>query len=230
MYCNLYVPILQTEGGVAWFFREVRGHKFASSALMAPMTRKFVESIEAFAEREGVEVVQFRRHQRKDDVAKEYLAKFSGEEGVLFIGKAQEKASVVRTERRRNPKTGASYAWLVKSTSMVNHYYFYCVDRDFGPFFIKFCSYFPYNGKLCLNGHEYVKRQLARRGIDFEALDNGIAECSKPELMQQIASELDAEKIDAFARKWFRRLPHPFPAKDRAAGLKYDISILQSEF
>src|SRR5215468_9686171 len=25
-------------------------------------------------------------------------------------------------------------------------------DEDFGPFFIKFCSYFPYNAKLCLNG------------------------------------------------------------------------------
>jgi hypothetical protein len=32
----------------------------------------------------------------------------------------------------------------VKSTGMVNHYYFYAVDDDFGPFFIKFCSYFPY--------------------------------------------------------------------------------------
>ena len=46
---------------------------------------------------------------------------------------------------------------------MVNHYYFYCVDEDFGPFFLKFCSYFPYNAKLCINGHEYLKRQLAKR-------------------------------------------------------------------
>ena len=40
----------------------------------------------------------------------------------------------------------------------VNHYYFYCVDEDFGPFFLKFCSYFPYNAKLCINGNEYLKR------------------------------------------------------------------------
>ena len=25
-----------------------------------------------------------------------------------------------------------------------NHYYFYCVDEDFGPLFLKLCSYFPY--------------------------------------------------------------------------------------
>ena len=26
---------------------------------------------------------------------------------------------------------------------------------------MKFSTYFPYNAKLCLNGHEYAKRQLA---------------------------------------------------------------------
>ena len=63
---------------------------------------------------------------------------------------------------------------------MVNHFYFYGLDEDFGPFFIKFCTYFPYNAKLCINGHEYVKRQLAKEGIAFEALDNGILSCADP--------------------------------------------------
>jgi len=31
-------------------------------------------------------------------------------------------------------------------------------------------------------------------------------------------------------RKWLRRLPHPFPACDRAAGYRYQLSILQAEF
>ena len=58
-------------------------------------------------------------------------------------------------------------------TAMVNHYYCYGLDADFGPFFLKFSSYFPYNAKLCINGHEYAKRQLAKEKIAFEALDNG---------------------------------------------------------
>ncbi len=45
---------------------------------------------------------------------------------------------------------------------MVNHFYFYCVDKDFGPFFLKFGTYFLYNARLCINGHEYVKRQLRK--------------------------------------------------------------------
>ena len=230
MYLNGVIPILQSEGGINWFFRDIRGHVFASSALMAPMTRAFVEALERFASSEGLEVVTFQKKQRKDTVAAEHRARFRGEEGLLFVGKAQEKASVFRTQSRRNPQTGASYAWLYRSTAMVNQYYFYAIDRDFGPFFLKFCSYFPYNAKLCINGHEYVKRQLERRGIRYEALDNGVLSCEDPATLQRICDELSAEKIDALFRKWLRRLPHPFTQKDRAAGIRYDLSILQAEF
>ncbi len=158
LYLNVYVPRLQYPGGVAHFFRQHRGAPFASSALMAVVTTAFVTALERFARTQGVPLLTFGKGQRKDEVAAAHLAQFQGEEGVLFIGKAQEKASVCRTAKRRNPQTGRPYPWLVPSTALVNHYYVYAVDRDFGPFFLKFCSYFPYNAKLCLNGHEYLKR------------------------------------------------------------------------
>src|SRR5436853_843875 len=127
---------------------------------MSPMTQEFVAKLERFVEEQQIPLVQFRKGQRKDDVMKQYLRKFEKEEGVLFVGKAQEKTPVFRTERRKSPKTGQPYPWIVRSTAMVNHYYIYARDRDFGPFFFKVCSYFPFNAKLCLNGHEYAKCQL----------------------------------------------------------------------
>ena len=42
MYLNVYVPRLQTERGVVWFFREHRGQPLPSAALMSPMSRSFV--------------------------------------------------------------------------------------------------------------------------------------------------------------------------------------------
>jgi hypothetical protein len=230
MYLNVYVGPLQREGGVASFFRFHRGYQFASSGLMDPISKAFIAAMETFARRESIAVVHFRKGQRKDDVAAEYRKKFSEDEGVLFIGKAQEKTPVFRTERRRNDKTGVTYPWLVRSTAMVNHFYVYCVDRDFGPFFLKFSTYFPYNAKLCLNGHEYAKRQLAHKGIGFEALDNGVLRCDEPRRLQAICDGLSADKIDALLRKWLRKLPHPFTAADRRAGYRYQMSILQAEF
>jgi hypothetical protein len=230
MYLNVYVPGLQSEGSVAWFFRTHRGQLFASSALMAPMSRAFVAAIEAFVAEHAVPLIPFAKGQRKDEVMAEHLARFTGDEGILFVGKAQEKTKVFRTERRRNPQTGQPYPWLVRSTAMVNHYYFYGVDRDFGPFFLKFCAYFPYTAKLCLNGHEYVKRQLAQRGIGYEALDNGILACAEPRQLQALCDGLSAARIEALLRKWLARLPHPFTARDRRAGYRYHLSILQAEF
>ncbi|MDA8186202.1 MAG: hypothetical protein M0035_17555 [Actinomycetota bacterium] len=230
MYLNCYVPKLQYETGVVWFFTGHRGYPFASSALMEPMTRGFVKAIERFVKDGGVDLVTFGKGQRKDDVAHEYLARFEGEEGVLFVGKAQEKTTAYRTEKRRNPVTGKPYPWIVRTTIFVNHYYFYCVDRDFGPFFIKFCSYFPYNGKLCINGNEWAKRQCDRAGIGYEPLDNGFSSCEDPERLKAICARLGPQKVDALFRKWLRILPHPFSAKDRRAGYRYDISVLQSEF
>ena len=66
------------------------------------------------------------------------------------------------------------------ATGVVNQFYVYAVDDDFGPFFVKFCSYFPCNAKLRLNGHEWAKRQAAEAGIVFTALDNGFATCADP--------------------------------------------------
>ena len=38
----------------------------------------------------------------------------------------------------------------------------YGVDRDFGPFVLKFGTYAPYTAKLCLNGHEYMRGKFAK--------------------------------------------------------------------
>jgi hypothetical protein len=230
MYLNVYVPGLQYELGIVRFFREHRGQPLPSAALMSPMTRTFVAALEDFVARHEIPLVQFEKGQRKDTVMAEHLRRFGREEGVVFVGKAQENTPVFRTERRRSPKTGRAYPWIVRRSAMVNNYYIYAVDRDFGPFFLKFCSYFPFNAKLCLNGHEYAKRQLAQEGIAFEALDNGVLKCADPKRLQTICNGLSAAKIDALLRKWLRLLPHPFTGADRKAGYRYDISILQAEF
>jgi hypothetical protein len=230
LYLNVYVPQLQREVGVVGFFRGHRGATFTSSALMDPISKAFIAGLERYARTQGVPLLTFTKGQRKDDVAKEYLARYTQPEGVLFIGKAQEKTTTYRTEKRHHPQTGRPYPWLVRATALVNQYYIYAVDEDFGPFFVKFSSYFPYTAKACLNGHEYVKRQLTKEGIAFEALDNGIAWCADPVRLQAIADGLDAARIDAVLRKWLARLPHPFTPADRAAGYRYAVSILQAEF
>src|SRR5258707_11009435 len=229
---NVYVPQLQYAAGLVGYVHRQLGLPIASTAPLAKITDRFTAAVRRFAADERIPWVDFAKGQRKDDVMHEHLAEFEAAgrtEGVLFIGRAQEKTPLFRTEKRRH-SDGKSYPWIVKTTGLVNHFYVYCVDSGFGPFFLKFCSYFPYNAKLCINGNHWAQRQAAEAGIGFEALDNGFAAVSDPAALQRICGQLGPEQIDALLRKWLARLPHPFTAADRDAGYRYDISILQAEF
>src|SRR5262249_38301477 len=54
--------------------------------------------------------------------------------------------------------------------------------------------------------------------------------CADPKRLQEISDSLTPTKIRALWQKWAKRLPHPFPAKDRAAGFRYQLFIQQAEF
>src|SRR4051794_5890461 len=232
MYLNVYVPGLQYEAGLVAYVHQQLGLPIASTAPLGKISDGFSAAMRRFARDRGVPWVDFVKGQRKDEVMHAHLAGFEAarrSEGVLFIGRAQEKTGLFRTERRRNAQ-GAAYPWIVRSTGVVNHFYVYVVDADFGPFFLKFCSYFPYNARLCVNGHEWAKRQAAKAGIEFTALDNGFAAVDDPAAVQAICDQLGAEQIHALLDKWLAILPAAFTDADRAAGYRYECSILQAEF
>ncbi|HEX6761070.1 MAG TPA: hypothetical protein VF086_22055 [Propionibacteriaceae bacterium] len=232
MYLNVYVPSLQYAAGIVGYIHQRLGLPIASTAALATISERFVGGIHRFARSQQIPWVDFVKGQRKDEVMAEQLARFEAagnRDGVVFIGRAQEKTPLFRTEKRR-AADGHTYPWIVKSTGVVNHFYFYCLDTDFGPFFVKFCSYFPYNAKLCLNGHHWAQRQARKAGMGFTAMDNAFAAVEDPAALQAICDRLGPEQIEGLLRRWLKILPHPFAPTDRAAGYRYDLSILQAEF
>ncbi|MGH3800651.1 MAG: hypothetical protein ACRDTD_11040 [Pseudonocardiaceae bacterium] len=229
MYLNVYVPQLQYPAGLVGFVHRQWGLPIASTAPLASISDGFSTAMRRFAREQGVPWVDFVKGQRKDDVMHQHLARFTAQEGVLFIGRAQEKTVLFRTEKRRDTE-GNSYPWIVKTTGVVNHFYVYGVDADFGPFFLKFCSYFPYNARLCINGHEWAKRQAAKEEIAVTELDNGFATVDDPLALQALCDRLGPAQIQGLLGKWLAILPGAFTEADHDAGYRYEISILQAEF
>jgi hypothetical protein len=232
VYCNLYVPKLQRDLGVVGFIREHLGKPVASTAVLAERTGAFYAEVRAFAVASGVPVVDFRPGQRKDDVMREHLARFLAEgrtEGVVLIGRAQEKVRVWATTRRRDAE-GKPCPWIVRESRVVTQWYFYCHDACAGPFSLKYCGYFPYNAKLCCNGNEYAKCMAARAGTGFTPLDNGLAAVDDVAAVQAICDGFDEKAIWDLAAKWTGLLPCPYTADDAAAGYRYEASVIQAEF
>jgi hypothetical protein len=226
-YLNGYVPKLQHSGGLIYFMESHRGQLIGSPAVLGEITRGFVAEMEQFAATNDVPLIRFEKEQRKDDVAAWYRSRFTRDEGVVFIGVAQER---VYGFKGRKEQQGKVVRFRFSRQSVyVKVYYIYLQDRDFGPGFIKIATYAPYPVKVCLNGHEWVKQQLRQEGIDFTALDNGFRSCENPERLQALCHELCNEEVQAFFDKWVERLPWPLAREDRQAGYTHRLSIWQME-
>ena len=227
VYMNGYVKNLQMAGGLINFIREQMGFPIPSPMLLAPVSEAYRTAVEKFAEEQGLVIVNFAHGEEKDETARTHLAKFEKHSGVVLIGKAQEKTSGY-TARRKDQGTKVWFDYSRRDV-FVTHYYFYILDAEFGMFFIKVCTYFPFDVKVCFNGHEWAKQQLRQKDIGFEALSNGFLSCEDPACLQKICYQLDAQKIQALFDHWVEQIPWPLKVEQRAAGYQHQLSIWQME-
>src|SRR4030042_5485102 len=85
VYLNGYVKHLQLPGGLITFIREQMGFPIPSPMVLPPFTQAFRKAVEQYAHEQGLEIVDFAKakDQDKDDLARVYLAKFAGKQGVV---------------------------------------------------------------------------------------------------------------------------------------------------
>jgi hypothetical protein len=224
-----YIPKLQSEGQVVRFLLD-RGFPIPSPAALGKNGDRYVRAIDRFACKHRIPMVHFKKGESKELVARRYMqrAEREGRFGVVMIGVAQEKSSAWRGFRRGGSDSHPHFSYRRMSV-FPNHYYFYIRDREWGPAFIKTVAYAPYGVWIYLNGHEWAKRQAAKRGIGFQALDNGFRSVEDADAVQGICQTLYYRDIERFWEYWEARLPSPLTADDRERGYRYRLSVRQLE-
>jgi hypothetical protein len=230
IYLNGYVPNLQVGGQVVSFMTAHLGNPIPSPAIMEKIGTGFRTAVDRFAADNHIPVVRFGKDDRKIEVMRPYLARQArtGRSGVAAIGTAQEFQNVFASAKRTG-HNGIPWFSFTKADRRVTCFYFYVWDADFGPAFIKICTYFPYPIKVWLNGHEWAKCQATRAGIEFSELSNGFATCADPAALQAICDRLGPGTIGVFFERWMSRLPLPLTEHDRAAGYWWELSMRQVE-
>ena len=149
---------------------------------------------------------------------------------MVAIVAAQEVQKVFMGYQRGKDTHGKAVNFgFDKADRAVTVYYFYVLAADFGPGFIKLCSYFPYPAKVWLNGHEWAKRQAAKAGLAVAELANGFAACDQPASLQRICDGLGPAQIQGFFDRWITQIPTPVTDTDRAAGYWWELSMRQVE-
>src|SRR6202048_31742 len=151
IYLNAYVPNLQVGGQVVTFLTRHLGNPIPSPAIFDKIGTTFRKSVARFAEDNHIPVVRFAKTDRKIEIMQPYLKAqaATGRSGLAAIGVAQEFAPVF-TGTQRPTSNGIPWFSFTKKDRRVSCYYFYLWDLDFGPAFIKICSYFPYPAQIWL--------------------------------------------------------------------------------
>ena len=131
---------------------------------------KFREAVKAQAQSgSGFRFISFSTKSEKTILPTNSASQRGVRDRIVFIGVAQEKAKAFS-----GTKVNGQFRFNRDKTIYVNHYIISTLTTTIsGPLFIKVCSYAPWGIKLCINGHEWAKRQLEKRKIGYDALDNG---------------------------------------------------------
>src|SRR6478736_3489482 len=158
----------------------------------------FRRSVASFADANHIPVVRLKSTDRNIDVMRRYLdsAARQGRSQVAAIGVAQEPQRVFISRQRDTDPSKPPQFSFDKKDRRVTVYYFYLYDADFGPAFIKVCTYCPWPIKVWVNGHEWAKQQAARTGIGFTELSNGFAATDDSAALQAICDRLGPGTIN----------------------------------
>ena len=185
MYLNVWQPRLQRGAGAAAFFTAPRACLRLHGA-DGPDDQGVRRGHPSLHRLPRLELVHFGK-ERRDHVTQRSWQTSPARGGAVRgpgPGEGHRVADPAPLPRRRQLIRVAG-----GSRALVNYFYFYCVDADFGPFFSSLHVLSLYR-QAVHQRHEWAKRQAARAGISFEALDNGFASSRTPAALQAICDRL----------------------------------------
>ena len=156
-----------------------------------------------------------RQIARADGITRGLIALFSATEPCLSY-------SV-----RGDPKT--KHLHLVLETRKCTHLYHYFQHADFGQVSVRVQTWLPFTVDVCLNGREWLARQMERAGLTYEQRDNCFVRVSDPARAQTLLDE-------QLRTDWVRALQpllaqaHPLHAElGRPLGQTYYWTASQTE-
>lgn len=221
---NAIVQVLQYPASVVGFLKDKRQATALTPAYFRSISTEYHQSVQALAAERQIDIVEPPKDVRREDWVEPYFRRLHGQPGIGVILKSRENARVAVSF----PKQGNHIELLSR---FVWQYYFYLQDRDFGRMFIRVCPYFPFNCRMCINGHEWLACRLHEEGIRFQQCGNAFRNCADPERLQALADSLAPQHILACAHRWLAQLVPFFTDHERRhQGYGYRLFVSQVEY
>jgi hypothetical protein len=158
-------------------------------------SERLVKHAESFAQKHGRIYEYHAGNIDKDGWAKEQLDKLPVTEGLIGILCVMEACRTFKLASGKDRPCFVS-GWVPQRVL-----YYYFIDRDLGFIHVRLQTWAPFTVQVYANGHDFVARQLKKKGISFEQIDNAFVQLGDPAAAQRSA--------DRFAKlPWPKILEH----------------------
>lgn len=142
---------------------------------------RLVEHAHSFAKQAGRPYEHISGKVDKDVWAKKLLQQSPIAEGLVGI------LCVMEACRTFKIASGKDRPRFVSRNVPQRVLYYYFIDRELGFMHVRLQTWAPFTCQIYVNGHNHVARQLKKKGIAFEQVDNAFVELSDPAATQRIA-------------------------------------------
>ncbi len=162
----------------------------------------------------------------KEDLARALLGEHRVKEGLICVLTALEPCMTFEYHRSRDTHERG----LRLRAGKCLHLYKYFLHPRFGFMNARLQTWFPFNIQICLNGREWLARQLTQAGSRFKRLDNCFTRLADPQLAQRLMEEqLTTRWPQALTEiaRWLNPLHNEIFA---SSPMDYYWSVYQSEW
>lgn len=138
----------------------------------------------------------------KEEKAREIMEREQLTEGLICVLSCLEPCHSFGI--RRDPQSQRLY--LIKSERKCLHLYFYFADREFGLMHVRLQTWLPLTIQVCLNGREYLAKQMEQAGISFEQQGNCFTRIADIPKAQRLSDQLITKNWTSFLHALARKV------------------------
>jgi hypothetical protein len=172
------------------------------SSYVLKLSERLVEHAKELAHQAGRRYVYLpSSKESKEELALQIAREERIKQGLIVVFACVEPCQSFDLRKDRATK----HLELVSKERKCLHLYFYYLDREFGLMHVRLQSWLPFSIQVCVNGREWLARQMDRAEIAYEKRDNCFSYIADPERAQQLMDRLTNRNfnsfLDALARK-----------------------------
>jgi hypothetical protein len=186
------LPDICYPGAITSFFYRSGIRIFDFKQWASPMRDVINESTRSIASDNGLEIEFIRkRNFRKEERVEEIIAERGDHPGLVHIFSAMETCTAFKPwHDKKSHKTFFKY-----DSGRCLHYYFYFIDKEYGLCYLRVPTWAPFRLQFYCNAHNWLSRQLDKKNIGYEQIENAFFQIDNFEKAQRISDSFSVKKF-----------------------------------